>query len=93
MIYQLHGNSLAFVQGKKYANLRNCNNTVVSKVGISRHYENTPILYTAIFHGCKEEYFPMKKGVFLIFAQTIDCGYTLEPPQCGGSNVYPQSMF
>ena len=24
---------------------------------------------------------------FLIFAQNIDCGYTLEPPQCG-SNVY-----
>ena len=23
----------------------------------------------------------------------IDCGYTLEPPQRGGSNKYPQSMF
>ena len=31
--------------------------------------------------------------VFLIFAQNIDCGYTLEPPQWGGSNEYPQSMF
>ena len=31
--------------------------------------------------------------IFLIFAQNIDCGYTLEPPQRGGSNVYPQSMF
>ena len=31
--------------------------------------------------------------VFLIFAQNIDCGYTLEPPQRGGSNEYPQSMF
>ena len=30
---------------------------------------------------------------FLIFAQNIDCGYTLEPPQWGGSNEYPQSMF
>ena len=28
---------------------------------------------------------------FLIIAQIIDCGYTLEPPQWGGSNVYPQS--
>ena len=28
-----------------------------------------------------------------IFAQNIDCGYTLEPPQRGGSNEYPQSMF
>ena len=31
--------------------------------------------------------------IFLIFAQNIDCGYTLEPPQWGGSNEYPQSMF
>ena len=31
--------------------------------------------------------------IFLIFAQNIDCGYTLEPPCRGGSNVYPQSMF
>ena len=30
---------------------------------------------------------------FLIFAQNIDCGYTLEPPHRGGSNEYPQSMF
>ena len=30
---------------------------------------------------------------FLIFAQNIDCGYTLDPPRRGGSNEYPQSMF
>ena len=30
---------------------------------------------------------------FLIFAQNIDRGYTLEPPQWGGSNEYPLSMF
>ena len=30
---------------------------------------------------------------FLIFAQNIDCGYTLEPPRRGGSNEYPQPMF
>ena len=29
----------------------------------------------------------------LIFAQNIDCRYTLEPPRRGGSNEYPQSMF
>ena len=28
---------------------------------------------------------------FLIFAQNINCGYTLEPPRRGGSNEYPQS--
>ena len=30
---------------------------------------------------------------FLFFLQNIDCGYSLEPPCRGGSNVYPQSMF
>ena len=34
-----------------------------------------------------------KIDIFLIFAQNIDCGYTLEPPPRGGSNEYPQSMF
>ena len=35
-------------------------------------------------------------GVYIIFhisAHNIDCGYSLEPPQRGGSNEYPQSMF
>ena len=31
--------------------------------------------------------------IFLISAQNIDCGYSLEPPHLGGSNEYPQSMF
>ena len=30
---------------------------------------------------------------FLFLLQNIDCGYSLEPPQHGGSNVYPQSML
>ena len=35
-------------------------------------------------------------GVYIFFSfllQNIDCGYSLEPPRRGGSNVYPQSMF
>ena len=31
--------------------------------------------------------------IFHISAQNIDCGYSLEPPQWGGYNEYPQSMF
>ena len=33
-------------------------------------------------------------GVYIIFifAQNIDCGYSLEPPHRGGSNEYPQSI-
>ena len=60
----------------------------------SLHYANTPMQYTAIFHGCKNVNFQMKKyNIFHIFAQNIDCGYTLEPPHRGGSNEYPQFMF
>ena len=47
-----------------------------------KHYANMFVQYTAIFHGYKNDYFQMKKcDIFLIFAQNIDCGYTLEPPQ------------
>ena len=50
--------------------------------------------YTALFLNCKNGNFHMKKcDIFLIFAQNIDRGYTLEPPRWGGSNEYPQSMF
>ena len=40
--------------------------------------------YIAIFHSCKKGNFQMKNfDIFLLFfAQNIDCGYTLEPPQC-----------
>ena len=31
--------------------------------------------------------------IFLISAQNIDCGYSLEPPIRGGSNEYPQSTL
>ena len=37
------------------------------------HYTNMPMLYTAIFHGCKTDNFQMKSfEFFLIFAQNID---------------------
>ena len=46
------------------------------------HYANTPVQYLAIFHGSKKDNFQSKNyDVFLIFAQNIDCGYSLEPPQ------------
>ena len=50
--------------------------------------------YIAIFQGFKNDNFQLKIAMFfIIFAQNIDCGYTLEPPHWGGSNEYPQSMF
>ena len=39
-------------------------------------------------------FFPMKNCyLFLTFARNTDCGYKLEHPHWGGSNVYPYSMF
>ena len=35
----------------------------------------------------------VQTGIFLNFAQNIDCGCTLEPPRQGGSNMYPQCIF
>ena len=31
--------------------------------------------------------------IFYVSSQNIDCGYSLEPPQRGGSNEYLQSTF
>ena len=54
-------------------------------------------LYT--FDPLKPHFYIVKPGftgiyiIFLISAQNIDCGYSLEPPRRGGSNEYTQSMF
>ena len=56
------------------------------------HYDNMPMQYTATFDNGKTDNFQMQKrryfDIFLIFAENIDCGYTI-----GGSNEYPNSMF
>ena len=50
--------------------------------------------YTEIFLSCKIWKFQWKiLNICIIFAQNIDCAYTLEPPPRGGSNEYQQSMF
>ena len=50
--------------------------------------------YTEIFSDEEIKHFIEKKNdIFNIYAQNIDCGYTLEPPRQGGSNECPQSMF
>ena len=46
------------------------------------NYANMPMHYAEIFKSCETDNFQMKKfDRFLIFAQDIDCGYTLELPQ------------
>ena len=49
--------------------------------------------YTEIFTHKNENLQIKNSNIFHISAQNIDCGYSLEPPRWGGSNVYPQSMF
>ena len=43
----------------------------------------------------REMYTPntIKLGYTGVYSFYIDCGYTLEPPRRGGSNVYQQSIF
>ena len=51
------------------------------------------------FYPLKPHFYIIKLGfievyiIFLISAQNIDCGYSLEPPRRGGSNENLQSMF
>ena len=55
--------------------------------------------YLYNFDALKPRFYIIKLGftgvyiIFVISAQNIDCGYSLEPPRWGGSNEYPQSMF
>ena len=58
------------------------------------HNEKPPIQMHWNFFRRKNENFQMKNfDIFLISTQNIDCGCMFEPPQWGGSNEYPQSMF
>ena len=71
--------------------IANCQQSAITLVSIpfwsmfvdcTNTLRNMSVQYTAIFHGCKNDNFQMKIfNIFLIFAQNIDCGYTLEPPQ------------
>ena len=55
--------------------------------------------YPCIEYPLKPHFYIVKLGYagvylfFLFLLQNIDCGYSLEPPRQGGSNLYPQSMF
>ena len=58
------------------------NDNAIHRSDKAFHYENTPMQYTAIFHGCKNDNFRLILFYYFnIFAQNIDCGHTLEPPQ------------
>ena len=71
--------------GKQTVNLRSC-------LSCLKHYENTLFKYIENFTSKNRE-FSDKNWYFHTSAQNIDVGYSLEPPQRGSSNEYPQSMF
>ena len=61
---------------------------------VSNHYKNMPIqTYWKLYHQTKKNFQIKKSDIFHISAQNIDCGYSLELPQWGSSNQYPQSIF
>ena len=66
---------------------------------LMQHHSDTTQSLRKLAHAIYKEFLSFENfqqknlDIFLIFAQNIDCGYTLEPPHRGGSNVYPQSMF
>ena len=68
------------VMSKLYINFEK--KILLSNQQVALHYENLPMQYKQIFLALKIENFQLKIfDVFLIFAQNIDCGYTLEPPR------------
>ena len=69
-------------------------NMCLGSVPMNNHFEThtikiTIITKTSLFIFTKN--FTTKK--LKISAESMDCGYSLEPPRRGGSNEYPQSML
>ena len=59
-------------------------NVFIRKTCLCKYVEN--------FISKTEKFQKETSDIFHISAQNIDCGYSLEPPQRGGSNEYQQSM-
>ena len=56
--------------------------SITAWMNVIKHSENLPMQYTEIFSPVKIENFHGNIfDIFLIFAQNIDCGNTLEPPR------------
>ena len=74
-----------------------CSAKSVRNVKALRPGKHVRVMYTPLNPTFIQQKMPMGyAGVYLFFLfllQNIDCGYSLEPPRRGGSNVYPKSMF
>ena len=73
--------------------------TNIQNICSVKNKDNITKTYLDNFDPLKPHFYIVKRGftgiyiIFLISAQNIDCGYSLEPPHRGDSNEYPQSMF
>ena len=61
------------------------NKVYITKTRLFKYIEN--------FTSKNWKFSDKNSDIFHIYAQNIDCGYSLEPPRRDGSNEYPQSMF
>ena len=71
----------------------------IAAIGLSGNVLHITKTYLYNFDPLKPHFYIVKLGftkvyiIFLISAENINCGYSLEPPGRGGSNGYPQSTF
>ena len=79
----------------KWRKVRHKTNRLVEQTTKQQRVRLTPGLFKIYwkFYHTKMKNFRLKFRCLSCFSQNIDCGYSLEPPQRGGSNEYPQSMF
>ena len=107
-MYVLQGQVCSVVEHARYkTEVQNCRKlctTTAHQVHKKRQILSLPFCTNT--KTCPYNVYPLKPhfyiaklgyaGVYLFFLfllQNIDCGYSLEPPVRGGSNVYPQSFF
>ena len=90
------------VKKKKKMSEHFCYEELCKPYHMENRRENRVIItktYLYKFDPLKHHFYIVKLGftgvyiIFLISAQNIYCGNSLEPPRRGGSNEYPQSIF
>ena len=91
-------NFQSLFSGKNKKTIISCSSAEFAKREVKeKHSITKTCLYN--FDPLKPHFCIVKLGftgvniIFLISAQNIDCGFSLEPPHRGSSNEYPQSMF
>ena len=90
---------LYIAYGPAYNKTHNKTCTLQNLLKSFKNLLNITKTYLYNFDPLKPHFYIVKLGftgvyiIFLISAQNIDCGYSLEPPRQGGSNEYAQSMF